>query len=136
MAASRSQTWEMVHQRLNEILETGDREPVDNIIEILGSKLDTPFRLSLESNILTINPSEIQTLKSGGAEWGSTVNSFKVGGDPQNKTYFVISPSTIDFTSGATTGSSSSCSFIGCLATFAVNGLSLFTATLPLVVNG
>jgi len=96
------QTWQVANEDPLTVLETSTREPLDNLNNILDSKLDFPFRLSLSDNILTVNSSEIQTLKSDGM--GSTLDSFKVSTPLIQNQYVTFSESNLNFLNGNATG--------------------------------
>lgn len=102
MSTTSPQTWQIVNQDQLAVLETQARQPLDVLNAILDSKLDYPFRLSLSGNILTINSSEVQSLKSDGS--GGTQSSFKVGAAPIGNTYVSFGSSTLNFSTGATSG--------------------------------
>ena len=108
MSTTRQQTWQQVNQNGLDALETGERESLDNLLEVLDSKINFPFRTKLDSinNQLEINPSEIQSLKANplADEWGATENSYKAGTSPINGQYKTFGLSTINFTTGLTAG--------------------------------
>ena len=99
---TRHQTWNIVNEQPLSVLETNSREPLDNLFTILDSKLDFPFRLSLSGYVLTVHESELQILKSDGAE--GTENSFKIATSPIQGQYKTLVESTIDFSTGVVTG--------------------------------
>lgn len=96
------QTWQILNEDSLVSLETSDREPLDNFNVILNSKYNYPFRLSLTGSVITVNESEIQTLKSNGS--GTTENSFKIATAPIQNQYVSFADSTLNFSSGAVTG--------------------------------
>jgi len=96
------QTWQIINENPLTVLETVTREPVDNLCDILDSKLDFPFRISLSGYVLTVNPSEVQVLKSDGN--GSTTNTFVVATAPIQNKYTQFVSSTLNVSSGVTTG--------------------------------
>lgn len=96
------QTWQMVNQNPLTVLETKSRERLDNLNTILDSKLDYPFRVSIEGSTLTVKSSEIQTIKSDGND--GFENSFKISSSPIQGVYKKIPESTINFFTGETTG--------------------------------
>ena len=102
---TRLQTWPIVNQEPLEVLETGSRESVDNMFNILDSKINFPFRVSLASNILTVYESEFQTYKTDGSEFGGLENSYRVATSPILGSYKIFNDSTLSFLTGATTGS-------------------------------
>jgi hypothetical protein len=96
------QTWQIVNQNPLTVLETKSRERLDNLNTILDSKLDYPFRVSIEGPVLTIKGSELQTIKTDGNDGFD--NSFKIASSPIQGVYKRIPESTINFFTGATTG--------------------------------
>ena len=102
--ATRPQTWEIVNENSLDILETSNRESLDNLLVILNSKINYPFRISLVGTVLTINESEIQTYKSDGSEWGGTEDSFKYATAPIDGQYATSAASTIDLSDGLNSG--------------------------------
>jgi len=101
---TRPQTWEIVNENSLEVLETGNRESLDNLLDVLNSKTNFPFRISLEGTVLTVHESELQTFKSDGSEWGGTEDSFKYATAPINGQYKKLVESTIDLVNGDDTG--------------------------------
>jgi len=102
MGFTRPQTWQIVNQENLEVLETTERESLANINKILDSKLDYPFRLSLAGSVITLQGSEIQTIKSDGA--GSFSDSYKIAASPILGKYKKILQSSLNLITGATTG--------------------------------
>lgn len=102
MGYTRQQTWQVVNQEELEVLETSQREPLSNLNKILDSKLDYPFRFSLEGSEILIKSSEVQTIKSDGS--GDFENSYKVAPSPIQGRYKKIEESTLNLINGATTG--------------------------------
>jgi len=96
------QTWQIINESPLTVLETSTREPLDNLFNILDSKLDYPFRISLSDTVLTVNPSEVQLLESDGS--GYTTNSFKIGTAPLNGVYLEFEESTVNFSTGDVNG--------------------------------
>lgn len=101
---TRPQTWEIVNEEKLDVLETGKRESLDNLLDILDSKLNFPFRISLSGSVLTVHESEFQTYKSDESEWGGKVKSFKIATSPIQGIYKFLGDSTLDMTTGVTTG--------------------------------
>lgn len=98
----RPQTWQVVNQNALDVLETATREPLSNLNKILDTKIDYPFRLSLSGTKVTVNISELQTLKSDGAL--GTINSFKVATSPIQGQYLSFSISELNLDTGIITG--------------------------------
>ena len=103
MARKIPQTWQIVNENALSVLETAPREPLNNLNTVLANKLDFPFRVTMSGAVITIGSSEVQVLKSDGA--GSTTNSFQIVTSPIDKVYQVFSQSTLNVSSGVTTGS-------------------------------
>jgi len=102
--ATRPQTWEIVNENSLEVLETGNRESLDNLLDILNSKTNFPFRISLSGTVLTVHESELQTYKSDGSEWGGTEDSFKYATAPINGQYKKLLESSLDLGDGTDSG--------------------------------
>jgi len=102
--ATRPQTWEIVNEKSLDALETGNRESIDNLLDILNSKTNFPFRISLSGNILTVHDSELQTFKSDNSEWGGVENSFKYATAPIDGLYKRLVESTLSLSNGTDTG--------------------------------
>lgn len=115
---TRPQTWEIINQKPLLVLETGDRESLDNAFDILDSKLNFPFRVSLTGSVITVHESEFQTYRSDGSEWGGTLNSFKVATSPIQGMYKVLGDSTLSMSNGLTTGDFSTGVTSSCPALF------------------
>lgn len=105
---TRPQTWEIVNENSLDVLETGNRESLDNLLDILNSKINFPFRISLTGTTLTVHESEFQTYKSDGSEWGALEDSFKYATAPIDGQYKKIVESTLDLLNGLNTGDFSS----------------------------
>ena len=97
---TRPQTWQIVNEEPIEVLETKSRESLDNLLDILGTKVDFPFRVTLEGKDLTVHTSEFVTKRSDGSEWGGTENSFRVATSPIQGIYKKFEDSTISLDSG------------------------------------
>jgi len=100
---TRPQTWQIVNENPLDVLETQERQPLDIFSDILDTKLNFPFRLSLSGSVLTIHESEIQTIKANGL--GGTVNSFKIGTSPVESSYLKVELRDLDLSTGSVTGS-------------------------------
>ena len=92
--ATRPQTWELVNESSLESLETGSRESIDNLLDILNSKINFPFRISLSGTVVTVHESELQTLRTDDSEWGNAENSFKYATAPIDGQYKKLVEST------------------------------------------
>lgn len=102
--ATRPQTWEIVNENSLDALETVNRESLDNLLEILNSKVNFPFRISLSGTVLTVHESELQTFRSDGTEWGNTEDSFKYATAPIDGQYKKLIESTLDLLDGSDSG--------------------------------
>ena len=96
-------TWQFSNEDALDVLETSAVEKVSNINAVLNNKLSFPFRVTLSGQVLTIAASEIQMVKSDGA--GGTTNSYKVVTAPLFNNYLTFNQSTLDLSTGVTTGS-------------------------------
>ena len=96
------QSWQVINEDALNALETQVREPLDNLLNILNSKIDHPFRISTSGNILTVHSSEARTLKSDGSS--GSIDSFIYATAPIQRQYKKFDDSTINVTTGAVTG--------------------------------
>ena len=102
MALKPIQTWQLVNEDSLEVLETTNREPLDNFNVILDTKLDFPFRVSLVDSVLTIHTSEVQTFMSD--ESGGNVFSYRAATSPIQSQYVKFDECTLDVLGGAISG--------------------------------
>jgi hypothetical protein len=97
------QTWQISDKTARSNIGSTNNEELDNVLTLVDDKLSSPLKASINSNTITISASVKQNLESDGAD--GTQSSFKerlpvIGG----LDYSTITSSTIDLTSGITTG--------------------------------
>jgi hypothetical protein len=101
MGKTQQQTWQLVNEFPLNILESKNRESLDNILNILDSKINFPFSISLDNFVVNIGGSTITTSKSGS---NGPEESYKISSHPILGNYKNVLSSSLDLTNGTTTG--------------------------------
>lgn len=101
MGKTQQQTWQIVNEYPLNILEAKNRESLDNIFDIIDSKINFPHNVSLNNYIISIGGSVVTTYKSGAT---SNEESYKIASHPILGNYKEIVNSTLDLTNGTTVG--------------------------------
>ena len=97
------QTWQTNDEVARSELGTYVNEELDNILTIINDRFVVPLGIRYSSPVLTVNASTQQKVESNGSD--STQNSFKWRVPLLNNVGISIPDSTLNFSTGGTTGS-------------------------------